>query len=223
MSDKILSDNCNRAVEHHKIDDYYTGYLSMAIIMLILSPVTVILNAVTNLCVLEKKKDEKYNRHTTVFSSNNRHYWWFSSNAFICSRKHVVFNGKWKPMLNILDEKVVGVFSESITVFTSVLIVLDWYFSIFQPFHYDPRKNQIRLAISLIISSWFICFLICLILIITWNYRPIVYFVNVTDVACFVVLSLWIQFKIFIRARRTAIEIEIAIESGHFERNDTKI
>ena len=220
MSDKILSDNCNRAVEQHKIDDYYTGYLSMSMIMLILSPVTVILNAVTIYVFLKGKRMKSITDILLCFLAITDIIGGFLAMPSFAVESMLRSMEIRSPCSIFLMRKVVGFFPGSITVFTSVLIVLDRYFSIFQPFRYDARKNQIGLAISLTISSWFICFVICLISIITWNYHPVVYFVNVAD-ACFLVLSLWIHFKIFSRARRT--QREIAIESGQFERNDTKI
>ena len=96
---------------------------------------------------------------------------------------------------------------------------LDRYFCIFRPFRYDVRKHQIGLAISVVISSWCVCLIICLLSIITWNYRPADVLTYLADTS-FVALSLWVHLKIFLRARRT--QRETATETGHFEGNNTK-
>ena len=216
---EILLDNCNRTTEKKRIHDFYSGYLSMAIIMSILSPVTVILNAVTIYVFWRGKRLRSITDILLCFLTITDVIGGLLAMPFFAAESVLHAVDTESPCSIFLIRDFLVFFSVGITLVTDILIVLDRYFSIFYPYRYDVRKNQISFATSLVVTSWCVCFVICLISIITRGYSPAVYFAIVAN-ACFVFLSVSIHLKVFAQARRTQRKIEI--DSCHFKRNSRK-
>ena len=112
MSESVFStilDNCNNAVKTFKIDDYHSGYVAMAVIMICFTPITVILNSVT-IYVFWRENKMKTIRYDVVFSNRNKHHWWLSSNAIFWGWKYSTCSEQRRLLLNIFSQEIDGNF-----------------------------------------------------------------------------------------------------------------
>ena len=213
-------DNCNRAAVQHKIDNFYSSYLAMGIIMITFVPVTIILNAVT-VYIFWKEKRVKTLADTLLC--------FLAVTDIVCGSVAMPFSAVENilrarniesPCSIFLAWKIVIIFSVDITLVTSILIVFDRYCSIFHPYGYDARKNQTGFAVLVIVSSWCVCLGICSLSTVTSKYVVAVIFIFIAGIS-FVVLSIIIHFKILIRTRQ--IQRDIANKGKASERYKSKI
>ena len=217
---EILSENCNLVTGQNRIKVFHSSYLTTAIIMFILSPATIILNLVT---IYVFFKENRMKTVTDILLC-------FLTVTDIIAGLVAIPSFAAESMLRaevigstcsmFLIARLAGYFSVAITLVTSVLIVLDRYFFIFQPYHYDIRKYQTGFATLVVILSWCLSIVVCLLSIITPKHILAIAFISVTDLS-YVILSTCVHLKVLIRAKK--IQREIAIEKSHFEKNDSKI
>ena len=217
---EIFLENCNRAVVQYKIDDFYSSYLAMGIIMISFVPVTIILNAVTVYVFWKEKQIKTLAETLLCFLAITDILGGFLAMPFFAVENILRARNIDSPCSIFLTWKIVGFFSVNITLVTSILIVSDRYCSIFHPYGYEARKNQTSFAVLVVVSSWCVCLGICLLSTITSKYLLAIIFIFITDIS-FVVLSIIIHLRILTRVRQ--IQRDIAIKGEDFERYRSKI
>ena len=222
MSDSVLSvilENCNNAVEAFKIDDYRSGYIAMAVIMISFAPVAVILNSVTIYTFWKEKRTETTSDILLCFLTITDIIGGLLAMPFFAVESILHAMNIEGPCSLFLTRKLIGAFSVEITLVTSILIVFDRYCSIFYPFRYNMRKNHTGALILVVFSLWFVCVVMSSLTIITAKYVLTSAFTAITG-TFFVFFSIWAHVRIFICARQT--QREIALKISHFERNKVK-
>ena len=188
--------------------------------MLSCAPVTVIINAVTIYIFWREKRMKTISDVLLWFLAITDIFGGFVAMPFFAAESILRAIDTQSPCSIFLTRKLVGLFSGDITLATSILIVLDRYCSIFQPYRYDVSKSQTGLVALVVVLLWCVCFAINSLSIITPNYVLAIVFVAFANIT-FVSLSIWAHSRILIQAKR--IQREIAIECGHLERKYCKI
>ena len=217
---EILIDYCNHAVQRFKINDFHSSYLTMAIVMICLAPVTVILNTVTVYVFWKGKRMKTITDILLCLLTITDIVGGFVAMPSFAAESILRAINIETPCSVFLIRTLIGMSSVDITLVTSILIVLDRYCSIFKPYYYDIRKHQTRAAILVVVLLWCICIAVCLLSIITSKYLLAIAFIAVANTS-YVVLGIWVHLKILIQAKRT--QREIATKSIRCKTNNRKI
>ena len=216
---EIFLNNCNFAVEQHNIEHFNSRYLLMAIIMLIIAPVTIFVNTVTIYVFWKEKRMATLTDILLFFLAVTDIIGGLVAMPLFAVESILRAQNTKRPCSIFLISKLAQVCSFDITIVTSILIVLDRYFSIFQPYRYNCRRHQTSSAALVVVSLWCVSIAICLLSIITTKLYPAIVSTIVAYV-CYVCMSILVHLKVFIRARHT--HREIAVKRCHFERNNCK-
>ena len=217
---EIILDNCNRAAEIFEMDDFFSSYVIMAVIMFSFSPVTIILNTVTIYLCWKEKRMKSISDILLCFLMTTDIIAGFVAMPSLAAENVLLAMKLESPCSVFLVGRMIRFFIVDITLVTSILIVLDRYCSIFQPYYHEVQKNKTGFIALIVLLSWCACAIICLLSVITPEYLPSVVFIATADI-CLVVLSISVHLKIFIHTRK--IQRDIAIERGKFEGDKSKM
>ena len=218
LQETLLS-NCHRTATQNQINDCYTGYLTMGIIMISSAPITVILNTVTVYMFVREKRTKTIADILLCFLTITDIIGGLVAMPLFSLESILRAKNIEKPCSIFLMRKLVGFLSGDINLVTSTFLVLDRYYAIFRPYSYDAQKDRIGTATLAVLSSWFVTTLICSLSIITTNYNLAI-ISGSTLLFFFVFVSAWVHLKVFIRSRQ--IQQEIASKRNNFARSNSE-
>ena len=188
----------------------------MAITMFILSPATVILNAVTiHVFWKEKRMQTIADILLCLLTITDIIAGLVAMPSFAAESILRALNTECSCSI-FLTRKLLGFFSEDITLVTSIFIALDRYCSIFQHYRYEAIKYRTGLLIFVVLLAWCVCSAVFLLSIITFRFLLAIVFIASAEIS-FVLLSIWVHLKILICARK--IQQKIAINRRQFDRD----